>query len=230
MNSTATVLVVDNDKQNQRLLKLSLGAAGYSSLAAASGAEALRLIATSVPDLTVLSQRLVDMEGKELIRRIRAWSNIPIIVVSAHQSDADEIAALDLGADDYIRKPFNPGRLMARIRTALRHRAELEGEATSFNSNGLVVDTLARTVTRDGLPLRLTTREFELLLFLVRHAGQVVTQHQALEAVWGPSYVEKTQYLRVFIGRLRKKIESRTAARRFITTINGVGYRFAAMG
>ena len=126
------------------------------------------------------------MEGKELNRRVRAWSNIPIIVISANRGDAEEIAILDLGADDFVRKPFSPGRLMARIRKALRHRAKLEGEATSFDSGGLVVDTLARTVTRDGLPLQLTAREFELLLFLVRHAGQVVTHRQVLEAVWGP--------------------------------------------
>jgi two-component system, OmpR family, KDP operon response regulator KdpE len=228
MNAIATVLVVDEDKQIQRLLKLSLAAAGYNSLSTTSGTEALKLIATQAPDLAVLSQRLPDMEGTELIRRVRAWSNIPIIAISVHRDDAEEIATLDLGADDYVRKPFSPGRLMARVRTALRHRAKLEGEATSFNAGGLVVDTLARTVTRGDLPVQLTAREFELLLFLVRHAGRVVTHRQVLEAVWGPSYVENTQYLRVFIGRLRQKIERNLTSPRFITTLKGVGYRFSS--
>ena len=228
INTTTTVLVVDEDRQIQRLLKLSLAAAGYNSLFAISGPEALKLIATQSPDLVLLSERLPDMDGKELIRRVRAWSNTPLIVLSAYRRDAEEIAMLDLGADDVLGKPFSVGGLMARIRRALRHRAFLEGEATSFNSGGLVVDTLARTVTRDGLPLQLTSREFELLLYLVRHAGKVVTHHQVLEAVWGPPYLAHTQYVRVFIGRLRKKIEIKSTNPRFIVTIKGVGYRFAA--
>jgi two-component system KDP operon response regulator KdpE len=226
-NTTTTVLVVDEDRQNQRLLKLSLAAAGYNSLFAISGPEALKLIATQVPDLVLLSERLPDMDGKELIRRLRAWSNTPLIVMSAHRRDAEEIAMLDLGADDVLSKPFSVGGLMARVRRALRRRAFLDGKATSFNSGGLVVDTLARTVTRDGLPLQLTSREFELLLYLVRHAGKVVTHHQILEAVWGPPYLARTQYVRVYIGRLRKKIELKSANPRLIVTVNGIGYRLA---
>ncbi|SDR58547.1 two-component system, OmpR family, KDP operon response regulator KdpE [Rhizobiales bacterium GAS191] len=228
MNATTSVLVVDEDALSQRLLKSSLAAAGYNWVGASSGADALKLIATCAPDLVVLSQRLPDMEGNELIRRVRAWSNIPIIVLAADRRDTEEIAMLDGGADDYVGKPFSVGGLMARMRAALRHHAVSRGEATTFESAGLVVDTVARTVTLAGSPLVLTGREFELLLFLVRHAGRVVTHRQVLEAVWGPAYVGHTQYVRVFIGRLRRKIEVEKDNPQIIVTIQGVGYRLAS--
>jgi two-component system KDP operon response regulator KdpE len=228
MTVTATVLVVGEDARNQRLLKSSLSASGYACLVANSGAEALRLIATRAPDIAVLDAGLPDMDGKELVRRVRRWSDVPIIVVSDRRRPAEEIAALDLGADDYVGRPFSPGGLLARIRKALRHRARAAGEAAVFSSSGLVVDTLARTVTRDGVPVRLTAREFDVLAFLMRHVGRVVTHRQMLEAVWDSAHAGHTQYLRVFIGRLRQKIEVDHNDPKLLMTIQGVGYRLEA--
>jgi two-component system KDP operon response regulator KdpE len=226
---TRTVLVVADDIRLHRLLEAGLAAAGYESVWASRGAEALKLIATRAPDIVVVDLRLPDMTGEDLIRRVRAWADVPIIVVSRRHKDADEIAALDLGADDYVSKPFGVGGLMARIRTALRRRARSEGKTAIFSSGELVVDTLARTVTRRDVPVRLTAREFDLLFFLVRHAGSVVTHRQILEAVWGPAHAEHTQYLRVFIGRLRRKIEADPPDPKLLMTVQGVGYRLAAL-
>jgi two-component system KDP operon response regulator KdpE len=227
MIPTTTVLVVDSDTRSQRFLRSSLAAAGYRSVSASSGAEALKLIATRAPDIVVLDPGLPDMDGEELIRRVRCHSKVPIIVLSARRREAEEIATLDLGADDYVGKPFSVGGLMARIRAALRHRIDAEGKTAIFSSGELVVDTLAQTVTRLGMPVRLTAREFDVLFFLVRHAGRVVTHRQVLEAVWGPTHVEHTQYLRIFIGRLRQKIEVDPAQPHLLITVQGVGYRLA---
>jgi two-component system KDP operon response regulator KdpE len=229
MTTTATVLVVGEDARNQRNLKSSLSAAGYACVVANSGAEALRLIATRAPDIAVLDAGLPDMDGKELVRQVRGWSEVPIIILSDGRRPAEEIAALDLGADDYVGRPFNPGGLLARIRKALRHRARTEAEAAVFSSSGLVVDTLARTVTRDGVLIRLTAREFDVLVFLMRHAGRVVTHRQMLEAVWDSAHAGHTQYLRVFIGRLRQKIEVTPNDPKLLMTIQGVGYRLEAL-
>ncbi|MFI5012590.1 MAG: winged helix-turn-helix domain-containing protein [Hyphomicrobiales bacterium] len=222
---TKTVLVVGD--RLQRPIEPSLAAAGFETVLARNGAEALKLIATRAPDIVVLDLGLPDMEGKDVIRRVRAWSDVPIIVVSQRHRDAEEISALDLGADDYLGRPFSGGRLVAHIRAALRHRSGQEEEASVFSSGGLTLDSLAQTVTRNGVPIRLTAREFDVLRFLVRHAGHVVTHRQILQAVWGPANVEDTQYLRVFIGRLRQKIETDPADPQILTTVQGVGYRLA---
>ena len=228
MTSATTVLVIDDEPQIQRFLKPSLEAAGYQPVAAVNGAEALKLIATRAPDVVVLDLGLPDMDGKEVIRAVRQWSQVPIIVLSARDREGEKIAALDLGADDYVSKPFGIGELMARIRTLLRHRSREEGETAVFEESGLVVDTLAHTVTRDGNPLRLTPKEYDVLQLLVRNAGRVLTHRQILQAVWGPANVEDTQYLRVFVGRLRQKIELDPAEPQLIVTEPGVGYRFKA--
>ena len=228
MTSATTVLVIDDEPQIQRFLKPSLEAAGYQPVAAVNGAEALKLIATRAPDVVVLDLGLPDMDGKEVIRAVRQWSQVPIIVLSARDREGEKIAALDLGADDYVSKPFGIGELMARIRTLLRHRSREEGETAVFEESGLVVDTLAHTVTRDGNSLRLTPKEYDVLQLLVRNAGRVLTHRQILQAVWGPANVEDTQYLRVFVGRLRQKIELDPAEPQLIVTEPGVGYRFKA--
>ena len=188
-----------------------------------------KLIATRAPDVVVLDLGLPDMDGKDVIKGVREWSQVPIIVLSARDREGEKIAALDLGADDYVSKPFGIGELMARIRTLLRHRSREEGETTVFESGGLVVDTLAHTVTRNGEGLRLTPKEYDVLHLLVRNAGRVMTHRQILQAVWGPANVEDTQYLRVFVGRLRQKIEADPAEPQLIVTEPGVGYRFKAM-
>jgi two-component system KDP operon response regulator KdpE len=229
MMTTPTVLVVDGDAHSQRSLASSLAAAGYECLPARSGAEALELIATRAPAIVVLDLGLPDMAGGELIRRLRGWSNIPIIVLSRRHDAGEEVAALDLGADDYVGKPFDLGALLARIRRALRLRAPSQGEPSIFSSGGLVVDPFSRTVTRDEVPVRLTAREFDVLVFLMRHAGRVLTHRQILEAVWDPAHANHIQYLRVFIGRLRQKIESDPDDPKLLMTVQGVGYRLATL-
>ncbi|MBV9051610.1 MAG: response regulator [Hyphomicrobiales bacterium] len=229
MSTSTVVLVVDDEPQIQRFLKPSLEAAGYKAVMTATGTDALKLIATRAPDVVVLDLGLPDMDGKDVIRGVREWSQVPIIVLSARDREGEKIAALDLGADDYVSKPFGIGELLARIRTLLRHRSREEGETTVFESGGLAIDTLAHTVTRDGESLRLTPKEYDVLQLLVRNAGRVLTHRQILQAVWGPANVEDTQYLRVFVGRLRQKIEADPAEPQLIVTEPGVGYRFKAM-
>jgi two-component system KDP operon response regulator KdpE len=222
------ILVVDDEPQIQRFLRPSLTAAGYEVVAAANGRDALKAAATMSPDAVVLDLGLPDMDGKDVIRELRAWSKVPIIVLSARDREAEKIAALDLGADDYVNKPFGIGELMARLRAALRHAAQTAGQATKLCTGSLLVDTLAHTVTRDGEPVRLTPKEFDLLALLVRNAGRVVTHRQILTSVWGPAHTEDLQYLRVFIGQLRQKLEPNPDEPHLISTEPGVGYRLAA--
>ena len=229
VNSATTVLVVDDEPQIQRFLKPSLEAAGYQPILVTTGGDALKLIATRAPDVVVLDLGLPDMDGKDVIKGVREWSQVPIIVLSARDREGEKIAALDLGADDYVSKPFGIGELMARIRTLLRHHSREHGETTQFEAGGLVIDTLAHSVTRNGEALRLTPKEYDVLHLLVRNAGRVLTHRQILQAVWGPANVEDTQYLRVFVGRLRQKIEAEPSEPQLIVTEPGVGYRFKAM-
>ena len=223
--SKQRILVVDDEPQIQRFLTPALVASGYETLSAANGADALKLAATKAPDAIVLDLGLPDLDGKDVLRQLRAWSDVPVLVLSARDREAEKIAALDLGADDYIEKPFGIGEFMARLRTALRRRAREAGEQTRLEIGTLVVDTLKRLVTKDGEPVRLTPKEYELLALLIRHAGRVVTHRQLLAGVWGPAHVEDTQYLRVFIGQLRAKIEPDPAAPAIVTTEPGIGYR-----
>ncbi|MBX9863267.1 MAG: response regulator [Hyphomicrobium sp.] len=222
------VLIVDDEPQILRFLKPSLVAAGYEVVAAATGGEALKAAATRAPDVIVLDLGLPDMDGKDVIRELRTWCKTPILVLSARDREAEKIAALDLGADDYINKPFGIGELTARLRTALRHAAQASGEQSRFQSGALEIDVLAHSVTWAGVPLKLTPKEFYLLAVLVRNAGRVVTHRQILTAVWGPAHTEDLQYLRVFIGQLRQKLRTTSGAPEFILTEPGIGYRLAA--
>jgi two-component system KDP operon response regulator KdpE len=226
--SVERILVVDDEPQIQRFLRPALNAAGYEVVAAATGAEALKAAATAAPDVVILDLGLPDMDGKEVIARLRAWSDVPIVILSARDREAEKIAALDLGADDYIEKPFGIGELTARIRTALRHRIKAEGGVTAISVDGLEIDAVRRTVSRDGEPVRLTPKEYDLLLTLARHAGRVVTHKTLLTSVWGPAHGEDLHYLRVFIGQLRGKIERDPVNPRIIRTEPGIGYRFVA--
>lgn len=220
------ILVVDDEPQIQRFLKPALEAAGYDVVEAATGTQALKAAATAVPDIVILDLGLPDIDGKEVIARLRAWSQVPIIILSARDREAEKVAALDLGADDYIEKPFGIGELTARIRTALRHRIRAEGGETAISVDGLEIDTVRRIVSRDDTPLKLTPKEYDLLVLLARHAGRVVTHRTLLTAVWGPAHGDDLHYLRVFIGQLRGKIERDAADPRIIRTEPGVGYRF----
>jgi two-component system, OmpR family, KDP operon response regulator KdpE len=180
-----------------------------------------------IPDIVLLDLGLPDGDGKEVIRRAREWSDLPIIVLSAREREAEKIDALDLGADDYVNKPFNVGELLARMRTALRHRMQRKAEIPVLRVGNLEVDAIRHRATRAGAELKLTPKEFQLLLFLAKHAGRVVTHKQILTAVWGPAHSEDTQYLRVYVGQLRQKIEERSDDPRIIQTEPGIGYRIA---
>ncbi|HWJ76148.1 MAG TPA: response regulator [Kaistia sp.] len=220
------ILVVDDEPQIQRFLKPALTAAGYEVIQAATGAEALKFAATAAPDVVILDLGLPDMDGKDVVAKLRGWSEVPIVILSARDRETEKIAALDLGADDYIEKPFGIGELTARIRTALRHRMRQAGEFESVSVDGVEIDTLRRLVTRDGETVKLTPKEYDLLVLLARHAGRVVTHRTLLTAVWGPAHGEDLHYLRVFVGQLRQKIERDPAHPTIIRTEPGVGYRF----
>ena len=196
-----------------------------SSITAASGAAALKLAATGAPDLIVLDLGLPDRDGKDVLREVRLFSDAPVIILSARDREAEKIEALDLGADDYVEKPFGIGELTARMRTALRRRAGQAKNVKSVEVDGVVMDFERRLVTRDGVPIRLTPKEYDLLAVLLRNAGRVVTHAQILRTVWGPAHVQDTQYLRVFIGLLRAKIERDPTSPTIIKTEPGVGYR-----
>ena len=223
------LMIVDDEPQIVLALTPAMAAAGFEVATAANGEDALGQLAGAPSDAVILDLGLPDMDGKDVIKGVREWSQVPIIVLSARDREGEKIAALDLGADDYVSKPFGIGELMARIRTLLRHHSREHGETTQFEAGGLVIDTLAHSVTRNGEALRLTPKEYDVLHLLVRNAGRVLTHRQILQAVWGPANVEDTQYLRVFVGRLRQKIEAEPSEPQLIVTEPGVGYRFKAM-
>jgi two-component system KDP operon response regulator KdpE len=219
------VRVVDDEPQIRRFLRASLVARGYTLIEAGNGQEALLRAASDRPDIIILDLGLPDLDGMEVIRRVREWSDVPIIVLSVRGGEPDKIGALDAGADDYVTKPFGMGELMARIRASLRNRLRKETDEPIFRSGGLVVDLAKRVVSLDGREIRLTPTEYELLRVLVIHAGKVVTHQHLLREVWGPADVDQTHYLRVYIGQLRQKIETDPAQPQHILTEPGVGYR-----
>lgn len=221
----ARILIVDDEPQIRRFLRTSLAAHGYTILEAAGGQEALSSAASDRPDVAILDLGLPDMDGMEIIRRIREWSQLPIIVLSVRGREADKIAALDAGADDYITKPFSMGELMARIRAALRNRLADEVQEPVFRCGGLEIDLARRQVKVDDREIKLTPNEYELLRVLVTHAGKVVTHQHLLREVWGPADVDQTHYVRVYVGQLRQKIEADPSQPKFILTEPGVGYR-----
>jgi two-component system KDP operon response regulator KdpE len=227
MTTRIRALVVDDEVAILRFLKPALEANGYELATAATVAEAIKRIAAGAPDIVLLDLGLPDGDGKEVIRRAREWSDVPIIVLSAREREAEKIEALDLGADDYVNKPFNIGELLARMRAALRHRLQRKAETPVLRSGDLEVDVVRHRATRAGTELKLTPKEFELLSFLARHPGRVLTHRQILTAVWGPAHTEDTQYLRVYIGQLRQKIEERPDDPRLILTEPGIGYRIS---
>lgn len=220
------VLVVDDEPQILRFLQPALEVSGYAVLHAATGAEAMRMAANSAPDIVILDLGLPDMDGKEVLKQVRRFSKVPVIVLSARDAEAEKIDALDAGADDYIEKPFAVGELLARLRVALRHARGVAEDRQILKADGLVIDRERRLVSRDGQAIKLTPREYDLLALLAQNAGRVVTHGQILTAVWGPAHKDDVQYLRVFCGRLRAKIERDPAEPVLIKTESGVGYRF----
>jgi two-component system KDP operon response regulator KdpE len=227
MSANTRVLVVDDEAAILRFLKPALEANGYDMVSAGTVAEATKRIAAESPDIVLLDLGLPDGDGKEVIKRAREWSEVPIIVLSARERETEKIESLDLGADDYVNKPFNVGELLARMRAALRHRMQRKAEVPVLRVGDLEVDAVRHRATRAGLELKLTPKEFELLSFLSKHAGRVLTHRQILTAVWGPAHTEDTQYLRVYVGQLRQKVEKHVNDPRIILTEPGIGYRVA---
>ena len=227
MNLKPLVLVVDDEPQIRRLLTVSLEANGYRVLSAASGKEGLVLAAQHQPALVILDIGLPDLSGQEVLRRLREWSTLPVIVLSVRDDEKGKVAALDAGADDYVTKPFNTDELLARLRVALR-RSTKPGEAAVVHAKNLVVDLATRRVTVGGKEVKLSKIEYDLLRLLARHAGKVLTHRQILQEVWGAGHENDTHYLRVYIAHLREKLESNPESPELILTELGVGYRFLA--
>jgi two-component system KDP operon response regulator KdpE len=220
------ILVIDDEPQIHRFLGPALDAAGYEPARADTAAEGLRAIASHPPDAVVLDLGLPDMDGKEALKKARTFYAGPILILSARDRELEKIDALDLGADDYVEKPFGVGELLARLRVALRHRLERAGAPALVKAGDIEIDLVRRLVSRSGQAVRLSPREYDLLACLAEGDGKVVTQSQLLTAVWGPANVDDVQYLRVFIGHLRQKLEADPAAPVRIVTEPGVGYRF----
>jgi two-component system KDP operon response regulator KdpE len=226
----ARILAVDDDAALLRVLRIGLVALGHEVLTASTGAQGISQAAVGAPDVIVLDLGLPDLDGLEVCRRIRQWSAVPIIVLSADGTEDRKIAALDGGADDYMTKPFGMGELEARLRVALRHRSpEADGEGpTTLTVGHLVLDLVRHEGTMDRRPLDLTTREFAFLAFLARNVGKVCTHRMILEAVWGPRYGTETHYLRVYAYRLRRKLGDPDG--HFLRTLPGIGYELVDDG
>jgi len=222
-----SILVVDDEPEIRRAVLGGLRAQGYEVRAAGDGEEALRLASLAAPDLVILDLMMPGMDGLEVCRRLRAWSDVPILVLSARAQERQKVQALDEGADDYLTKPFGMDELTARIRAALRRRSRAQPTDTpTFTAGDLTMEYARRLVFKNGQELKLTPHEYGILRYLTQNADRVVTHRQLLAAVWGPEDVEETQYLRVHVGHLRRKIEDVPARPRFLVTEPGVGYRF----
>ena len=224
--SRPRILVIDDEPQIHRFLGPALDAAGYEFVRADDGASGLREIARKPPDAVVLDLGLPDMDGKEALAKARAFYDGPILILSARDRETEKIDALDLGADDYVEKPFGVGELLARLRVAMRHRLRRVGAEPVVKVGDLTIDLERRRITRGDEPIRLSPKEYDLLARLVEGGGKVITHRQLLTAVWGPAHVEDVQYLRVFVGQLRQKIEPDPAQPTLISTEPGVGYRW----
>jgi two-component system, OmpR family, KDP operon response regulator KdpE len=221
------VLLIEDEPQMRRFLRAALGAQDYRLVEAATAREGLAQAASRNPDVILLDLGLPDRDGLEVTRELRGWTATPIIVLSARGREQDKVAALDLGADDYLTKPFGVEELLARIRVALRHAALPPGAAPEpvFEGGDVRVDLVRREVTRGGTAVHLTPTEYKLLTLLIRHAGKVLTHRQLLKEVWGTNYAEQSHYVRVYMAQLRQKLETDPARPRLLLTEPGVGYR-----
>lgn len=220
------ILVIDDEPQIHRFLGPALEASGYEPIRADDAASGLAAIASRAPDAVILDLGLPDMDGKQALIRARAFYDGPILILSARDREVEKIEALDHGADDYLEKPFGVGELMARLRVAMRHRLHQIGAAPVIRAGDVEIDLVKRLVSRAGEPVKLSPREYDLLAKLAEGRGKVLTHRQLLTAVWGPANVEDVQYLRVFIGHLRQKLEADPTSPKLISTEAGVGYRF----
>jgi len=222
-----SILVIDDELQIRRLLRTCLEGGGYRVLEAANGQDGILQAAQHPPDVVLLDLGLPDLDGVTVLKRLREWSRVPVVVLSVRDREEDKVAALDNGADDYVTKPFSTAELLARLRVAQRHTLP-SAESPIFHSGDLEMDLTARSVKLKGREVKLTATEYSLLRLFVQHAGKVLTHRQILKEVWGPGYVEQTHYLRVYIAHLREKLENDPSRPRLITTEPGVGYRLLA--
>jgi two-component system KDP operon response regulator KdpE len=227
-NPEPLILVIEDDPAIRRFLRTALVNRGYRFVEATTAKDGLTQAATRQPDLVILDLGLPDLDGLEVIRQLREWTSLPIIILSVRGQESDKVAALDAGADDYLSKPFGVAELLARIRVILRHSAQAGQELDEpvFVAGDLKVDLARRQVFRGETEVHLTPMEYKLLTMLIRYAGKVVTHRQLLKEVWGPAYSGETQYLRVYMGQLRHKLEADPARPRYLETELGVGYRF----
>lgn len=228
MNS-ARVLVIDDEAQIRKLLDITLQADGHAVQLAGNAREGIAMAASHPPDLVILDLGLPDMDGQTVLKELREWYTQPVIILSARDNEADIVQALDNGANDYLVKPFRSGELLARIRSAMR-TARLEESSPVFTAGDLSIDMAMRIVRKGDEQLKLTATEYALLTLMANNEGKVLTHQYLLKAVWGPGYVSQTQYLRVFVAQLRKKIETDPNRPEYIQTEPGIGYRFTAPG
>jgi two-component system KDP operon response regulator KdpE len=224
----ATILLIEDERQMRRFLRVTLQSESYNVIEAETAVDGLSQTAMRNPDIVLLDLGLPDMDGLDVIKKLREWSAVPVIIISAREQEGDKIKALDGGADDYLTKPFSVGELLARIRVALRHAAPKNKDLREsvYVADDLKIDFLKRQVHIGTREVHLTPIEYRLLTVLVRNAGRVMTHRQVLKEVWGPSYIEQTHYLRVFMNQLRRKIEADSTRPRFLLNEPGIGYRF----
>jgi len=225
MNDNETILIIDDELQIRRLLEITLSANGYKIIHSANGKDGLVDAATFNPSIIILDLGLPDIDGHEILKKLREWYSKPIIILSVRDSEKDIIEALDNGANDYLTKPFRSGELLARIRAALRSATE-KSDSNTIETGSLSIDMVNHIAKKNEEILKLTTTEFSLLTLLAKNQGRVLTHHYILKEIWGFGYQEQTQYLRVFIAQLRKKIEDNPSKPTIIITVSGIGYRF----
>jgi two-component system KDP operon response regulator KdpE len=226
----ASILVIDDESQIRKFLEISLRSQGYAVSESATGREGLEHLATRGADLVVLDLGLPDMDGHQVLRELREWSRVPVIVLSVRPSEQEKVKALDAGANDYVTKPFGIQELMARVRALLREAGAGEEAPPIFDDGHLRIDLPRRLVAVEGETVHLTRKEFAVMALLVKNAGRVVTQQQILRELWGPGHVEDTHYLRIVVGKIRGKLGDDPARARYVETEPGVGYRFRGAG
>lgn len=226
MSNETPILVIDDEIQIRRLLQIALEAAGYRVHLAASGEEGLRQAAAVRPEIVILDLGLPDEDGIRILKKLREWATFPILILSVRTSEQDIVAALDGGADDYLTKPFRTAELLARVRAAIRHRQPVDQEAI-FRLGSLSVDLAARVVRKGGETVKLTPTEYALLTLFVRNAGKVLTHRFILQQIWGPTFEEESQYSRIYVAQLRKKLEDDPSKPKILVTESGIGYRLS---
>lgn len=227
MSNQPTILVVDDEQPILRAMRTILGQHHYRVITASSGAEGLALATASMPDVIILDLGLPDLDGKEVCKQLRSWTQIPVIILSVRDNDSEKVGALDNGADDYLTKPFSVDELLARVRVALRHHSLMQGAKTSIVQSGdVTIDLAKHVVTKKGEDVKLTATEYKLLAYLASNAGRVLTYRVILSNVWGYGEANQMEYLRVYILQLRRKLEENPRRPRMIITETGVGYRF----